>query len=106
MKPPIIERFGHEILVGDGAMGTLLAARRETAVACLDALNLDPHGQDDVRAVHVAYRDAGAMLLEANTFGAHGGAARPGETRVGARRAVPVVRSWRCRFSGAWVETG
>ena len=57
-------------LLADGAMGTMLhheAAAR--ADACFDAMNVD--APEVVLAVHKAYIDAGADVIETNTFGAN-----------------------------------
>ena len=53
----------------DGAMGTMLYSRGVFINRCYDELSLsDP---DLVRAVHADYVQAGAELLETNTFGAN-----------------------------------
>jgi methionine synthase I (cobalamin-dependent)/5,10-methylenetetrahydrofolate reductase len=56
-------------LLADGAMGTMLHARGLPIDACFDALNLSK--PDLVFSVHRAYVDAGAELIETNTFGAN-----------------------------------
>ena len=56
-------------LLADGAMGTMLHARGLPIDACFDALNLSK--PDLVRAIHRDYVDAGAELVETNTFGAN-----------------------------------
>ncbi|HSH44547.1 MAG TPA: bifunctional homocysteine S-methyltransferase/methylenetetrahydrofolate reductase [Longimicrobiales bacterium] len=53
----------------DGGMGTMLYARGVFINRCYDELNLT--SPDLVRAVHQEYVDAGAELLETNTFGAN-----------------------------------
>ncbi len=57
-------------LLCDGAIGTLLRERGVPADACLEALNLDDAGI--VLQVHADYIDAGADIIETNTFGANG----------------------------------
>lgn len=53
----------------DGGMGTTFVAHGVAPDACFDALNLtDP---DVVRAAHRGFVEAGARLIEANTFGAN-----------------------------------
>ena len=64
-----LERLRSGILVGDGAIGTLLYQRGQPLGACYDALNL--YQPDAVRQVHRDYLDAGAQLIETNTFGAN-----------------------------------
>ncbi len=67
------ERFLAEVerhvLLGDGAMGTLLHERGQPWHAAVEALNLsDPAG---VAAVHGEYVQAGAEIILTNTFGAN-----------------------------------
>lgn len=62
------ERLKDSILIADGAMGSLL---HETVgpVRCFDELNtLEPEA---VFRVHQAYIEAGAQIIETNTFGAN-----------------------------------
>src|SRR4051794_3683931 len=56
-------------VLGDGAMGTLLYQRGQPLNASYDALNLAQPVL--VRAVHQDYLEAGAQLIETNTFGAN-----------------------------------
>ncbi len=51
----------------DGAMGTMLYARGVFINRCFDELNLSQ--PDLVRAVHAEYLQAGAEVVETNTFG-------------------------------------
>jgi len=62
------ERLKNSILIADGAMGSLL---HETvgAVRCFDELNTTE--PEAVFRVHQAYIDAGAQIIETNTFGAN-----------------------------------
>jgi len=55
--------------VFDGAMGTELYARGVFINVCFDELSL--RQSDLVREVHAAYVQAGAEILETNTFGAN-----------------------------------
>jgi methionine synthase I (cobalamin-dependent) len=67
---PFLERIRQtQPLLGDGAMGTLLHQHGTEIGACFDALNLT-HPQQ-VAAVHRAYIEAGADVIETNTFGAN-----------------------------------
>lgn len=64
-----LDAIDQRVLVGDGAMGTMLYARGIFLNRCFDELNLI---QPDVVAdVHVAYVRAGADVIETNTFGAN-----------------------------------
>jgi 5-methyltetrahydrofolate--homocysteine methyltransferase len=60
--------LGKQVLVFDGAMGTMLQAQGLPPGACPDAWCLTHPEQ--VAAVHRAYIDAGAQIIETNTFGA------------------------------------
>ncbi len=70
-KLPFRERLQMpQPLLTDGAMGTMLHHESEArADACFDAMNVD--APEVVLAVHKAYIDAGADLIETNTFGAN-----------------------------------
>jgi homocysteine S-methyltransferase len=65
---PFLDRLAEGVVVGDGAMGTMLYARGVFLNRCFDELNLS--NPELVRAVHADYVEAGADLLETNTFGA------------------------------------
>ncbi len=67
--PRLPERLLTEIVIGDGAMGTLLYSRGVPLDANFEHLNLVR--PDLVRQVHADYARAGAGLLETNTFGAN-----------------------------------
>jgi len=62
------ERLKHSILIADGAMGSML---HDTVGAqrCFDELNVTE--PEAVFRVHQAYIEAGAQLIETNTFGAN-----------------------------------
>ncbi len=62
-----LELLGREVLVFDGAMGTMLQAAGLPPGGCPELWNLEQ--PDAVRAVHEAYVEAGARILETNTFG-------------------------------------
>ncbi|MFZ5818189.1 MAG: homocysteine S-methyltransferase family protein [Bacillota bacterium] len=61
------EWLGKAPLVFDGAMGTMLQARGLPPGYCPDLWNLER--PDAVIAVHRAYVEAGAQIIETNTFG-------------------------------------
>jgi methionine synthase / methylenetetrahydrofolate reductase(NADPH) len=61
--------FAGGTVLCDGAMGTMLYARGVFINRCYDELNLSQ--PDTVRAVHVEYLQAGAEVVETNTFGAN-----------------------------------
>lgn len=58
-----------EILLFDGAMGTLLHTRGEEIHSCFDELNLS--NPEMVAEIHKAYIQAGAQVIKTNTFGAN-----------------------------------
>lgn len=64
-----LERLAEEVLIGDGAMGTLLYSRGVPLEANFEHLNLVR--PELVQRVHSDYVGAGAQLLETNTFGAN-----------------------------------
>jgi methionine synthase I (cobalamin-dependent)/5,10-methylenetetrahydrofolate reductase len=66
---PFVERIQQGVVVGDGAMGTMLYARGVFLNRCFDELNLS--NPELVRGIHEEYLESGADLVETNTFGAH-----------------------------------
>jgi methionine synthase / methylenetetrahydrofolate reductase(NADPH) len=71
IRADLVERLldPHEVVVFDGAMGTMLYARGVFINQCYDELAL--RSPDLVREIHAAYVRAGADVLETNTFGAN-----------------------------------
>ncbi|CAM3113096.1 bifunctional homocysteine S-methyltransferase/methylenetetrahydrofolate reductase [Sporolactobacillus spathodeae] len=67
MRAPILEEMKKRILIGDGAMGTLLYSYGIDR--CFEELNLS-HAEEIVH-VHEAYIHAGADLIQTNTYGAN-----------------------------------
>ena len=97
-------------LLADGAMGTVLYARGIFINRCYDELNLSDPGL--ILSVHEEYLQAGAEILETNTFGAnrlrlarHGLAGKVTEINVAgvrlARQAVANLKEKQA--SQAWV---
>lgn len=64
-----LERLENEILLCDGAMGTMLYAKGIYINRCFDELNLSM--PELVREVHREYVACGVDILETNTFGAN-----------------------------------
>jgi methionine synthase / methylenetetrahydrofolate reductase(NADPH) len=62
-------RLGHQILVCDGAMGTMLHAAGAALDRSLPELNLSDPGL--VSTIHESYLSAGADIIQTNTFGAN-----------------------------------
>ncbi|MCX5801785.1 MAG: bifunctional homocysteine S-methyltransferase/methylenetetrahydrofolate reductase [Candidatus Eisenbacteria bacterium] len=70
MKRDLLERLrSGTVVIADGAMGTLLYARGVPRGHCYDELNLSSPAM--IKAIHREYADAGAELIETNTFGAN-----------------------------------
>jgi len=57
------------VIIADGAMGTMLYSSGIPKGRCFDELNLS--NPEVIQEIHRAYREAGAELLETNTFGAN-----------------------------------
>jgi homocysteine S-methyltransferase len=81
----LLQKLRHSLLVGDGAMATELYKLGVPIGVCIQELCLS--NPDLVRKVHEAYLEAGAGLLETNTFGAN----REGLTHYGLEhKAGPI----------------
>jgi len=63
----LLDALGERILIGDGAMGTLLYSNGVDR--CFEELCLSH--PDQIRGVHRAYIDAGADIIQTNTYGAN-----------------------------------
>ena len=91
----------------DGAMGTLLLSKGIFIDRCYDELNLSQ--PDLIRGIHLEYLQAGADIIETNTFGAnsfrlskHGYVDRLAEiNRRGARLAREAAKSFGGLVAGA-----
>lgn len=69
MTHPLLSRLQNGVVLTDGAMGTVLYDAGTPLDDCFDALNLSAPAA--VSAVHRAYLEAGADIIETNTFGAN-----------------------------------
>ena len=104
MPSDFLERLKAAPVLCDGAMGTLLYAKGVFINRCYDELNLSE--PELIRSVHHEYLQAGAEVIETNTFGAnrfrlerHGLADRVRDINVaGARLAHESAKSF-----DAWV---
>src|SRR5438105_7304245 len=65
-----LEELNSSVLCGDGAMGTELMSSGVPLDVCFEELNVS--APDLVTRIHDAYVQAGARLIETNTFGANG----------------------------------
>jgi homocysteine S-methyltransferase len=108
--PSFADIFASRPVLADGAMGTVLYARGVTINRCYDELNLTDPGL--ILAVHEEYLQAGAEILETNTFGAnrfrlgrHGLADKVAEINAaGVRIARQAVEHLKDKQAGeAWV---
>src|SRR5690242_12122036 len=66
---PLLERLKQPPLLADGAMGTMLHQTGVPMNTCFDLLNLTDPAR--VANIHRAFIDAGAELIETNTFSAN-----------------------------------
>src|ERR1700735_1299685 len=108
--PKFADIFASRPVLADGAMGTVLYARGVFINRCYDELNLsDPNL---ILSIHEEYLQAGAEIVETNTFGAnrfrlarHGLAAKVGDINAaGVRLARQAVEHVREKQAGdAWV---
>lgn len=84
-----LDRLRETVLVGDGAFGTLLSERGVGSDTAFERLNLS--APDLVRELHASYVDAGAHLIESNTFNANATRLkRPGSGEIAEINAAGV----------------
>src|SRR5215467_7966735 len=69
MAGDLLARLKVSPVLCDGAMGTLLYSKGIFINRCYDELNLSQ--PDLIRGVHHEYLQAGAEIVETNTFGAN-----------------------------------
>lgn len=65
----LLDRLNEEVVVGDGAMGTMLHAKGVSWEMNFDSMNL--LNPELVKSIHLEYMAAGARFIETNTFGAN-----------------------------------
>jgi len=107
MADDILARIKQSPVLCDGAMGTLLYAKGVFINRCYDELNLSQ--PDLIRAIHHEYLQAGAEIIETNTFGAnsfrlarHSLADKVRDmNRVGARLAREAAKSFDVWVAGS-----
>ena len=108
--PQFADIFANRPVLADGAMGTVLYARGVFINRCYDELNLSDPGL--IVSIHEEYLQAGAEILETNTFGAnrfrlarHGLAAKVAEINAaGAHLARKAADHLKDKQAGdAWV---
>jgi methionine synthase / methylenetetrahydrofolate reductase (NADH) len=69
MKQLLSRLVAKSVLLSDGAMGTMLHARGISFAKCFDELNLT--NPSAVADIHREYIEAGANIIQTNTFGAN-----------------------------------
>ena len=69
MQQSFLEQLRERPMLCDGAMGTLLYSRGITYEQCFDELNLTQ--PDLIQGIQCEYIQAGAQIIETNTFGAN-----------------------------------
>ncbi len=107
MATDLISRLQKGAVLCDGAMGTLLLSKGIFIDRCYDELNLSQ--PDLIRGIHLEYLQAGAEIIETNTFGAnsfrlskHGCVDKLAEiNRKGARLAREAAKSFDAMVAGA-----
>jgi methionine synthase I (cobalamin-dependent)/5,10-methylenetetrahydrofolate reductase len=108
--PQFADIFANRPVLADGAMGTVVYARGIFINRCYDELNLTDPGL--ILSIHEEYLQAGAEILETNTFGAnrfrlarHGLGGKVAEINAaGVRLARQAVEHLKDKQAGeAWV---
>jgi len=107
MPADFLTRIKQSPVLCDGAMGTLLYAKGVFINRCYDELNLSQ--PDLIRGIHHDYLQAGAEIIETNTFGAnafrlarHSLADKVKEmNRAGARLAREAAKSFDVWVAGS-----
>src|SRR6202044_1333973 len=107
MAADLLARIKRSPVLCDGAMGTLLYAKGIFINRCYDELNLSQ--PDLIRAIHHDYLQAGAEIIETNTFGANAfrlarhslADKEPDMNRVGARRARGAAKGFDVWVAGS-----
>ena len=66
-----MEALARRVLVCDGAIGTELRKRIPAYLQCVDACNISTEYVDKIVAVHRAYIEAGADVIQTNTYQAN-----------------------------------
>ncbi len=71
IKNNFIDALTHQILVCDGAIGTELRKQVPAHLHCIDACNISTEHAEKVSMIHRAYANAGADVIQTNTYQAN-----------------------------------
>ncbi|MBR1695949.1 MAG: homocysteine S-methyltransferase family protein, partial [Selenomonas sp.] len=100
-----------KIEIFDGAMGTMLQAGGLQPGACTELMNIE--NPDVVKNIHNAYIEAGATIIETNTFGAsplklehYGLTDRMTELNTAAVKIAKAAAKGRAKVAGSMGPTG
>ena len=97
VREALLSYVQHRMLIGDGAMATQIYRLGAPVGQCYEEFNVT---KDDVVAgIHRSYYEAGARLIETNTFGAH----RQGLARYGMESEVRQINRAAVRLARAAV---
>lgn len=92
---PFLQSLRSDVILADGAMGTLLYDRGISADRALSELNLS--AKDVVQQAHLDYILAGADLVQTNTFGAN----RHQLAKYGLEKSVWDINVWGAKIARA-----
>ncbi len=90
---PFLEKIHATPLVFDGAMGTMLYGEGVFVNRCFDEVNLT--APEMVKRIHTAYVEAGADVIETNTYGAN----TPHLTGYGLADRLPDIIAAACKLA-------
>lgn len=94
----LFEKLQHDILIGDGAMATMLYQQGGTLSSATEELCLT--APDWVRDVHLAYLQAGSHVIETNSYAAN----RESLARYGLERKTTRINRAAVQIARAAVE--
>lgn len=66
MKQVFTDKLKHSLVLGDGAMGTMLNENMKEAI-CPEAINMS--NEEFIESIHRQYIEAGSLIIQTNSFG-------------------------------------